>query len=181
MGLFKRFFSRSTPTEDEEDYSIEQMEIDMKKFGVHNQHYVFVHRMLRDVFFDMPDKIMAILKDERRNNSLLKLWNNVADVVEGLSLVEPDGLCCEIKTYDGITIALITLPTPKNLNEAYFVALVYRPAQPGQEAITRFVTLEQGIDIVFLCEWGGLGMHKNMGPRCGPEVDDFFEVVCGML
>ena len=153
----------------------------MKRFGVHNQHYVFVHQVLRDLFFDSPDKIIAILGDESRNNSLLDLWNKVGDILEGLSLVEPNGLCCELKVYGNMTIVVVTLPTPKNLNETYFVALIYRPPTPGQEALARFVTLEHSVDTVVLCEWDGNSGHVNMGYQCEPILQDFFEEVCRLL
>lgn len=150
----------------------------VKMFGEKSQHYVFVHHVLRNLFFDSPDKIIAILRDEGRNDSLPALWSKVGDMVAEARLVEPNGLCCETKMYEGMTIAIITLPTPKSLNEAYFVALVYRSALPGQEALARFVTLEHSIDTVFLCEWDAPGSHLNMGPQCEPILQGFFEAVC---
>ena len=175
MGLFKRFrniFLRSTPTEEMDK---------VRMFEAKNQHYVFVHQVLRDLFFDSPDKIIAILRDEGRNNSLLDLWNKVGDVVGESRLVEPNGLCCETKIYDGVTIAIITLPTPKTLNEAYLVALLHRNPPPRQEALTRFVALEHSVDTVVLCEWDGTGRHVNMGYQCEPILQEFFEAVCRIL
>lgn len=151
------------------------------------QHYVFVHQILRDLFFDIPDKIIAILKGEAKNDSLLDLWNKVGKEVGESRLVAPDGLCCESRMLDNNTaVVLITLPPPQLMNEAYFVALVYRPSSKKEETVARFITLEHSVDLGdgslsnVLCEWGG-SVHNNMGYGCESTLEDFFEEVCSIL
>lgn len=151
------------------------------------QHYVFVHRVLRDLFFDSPEEIIAILRDEGRNDSLLDLWNKVGKKVRKSRLVSPNGLRCEIRMLGDTIIVIITLPTPQVLPEAYFVALVYRPSSPEQKGLTRFIILEHSVDLddgslpTVLCEWDGTGVHANMGYGCEPTLEDFFQAVCNLL
>lgn len=151
------------------------------------QHYVFAHRALRDLFFDSPDEVLAILKDEHRDDLLLDLWNRVGEEVGKSSLIAADGLSCEIRMLDDTTVAMIILPTPQALNEAYFVALVYGRCSAGNKALTHFITLEHSIDLGdgspanLLCEWEGSGGHMNMGYGCEPTLEAFFEEVCNLL
>lgn len=144
------------------------------------QHYVFVHRVLRDLFFNMPDKLTAILSHEDRDNSLLDLWSRVGSAVGESSLLQPEGLCCSISICDGTTVAVITLPTPQVVCEAHFVALVYRPPTPGQNRLARFLTLECSFGAAILCEWSDANTHLNMGYQCEPDLGSFFQAVCRM-
>lgn len=142
------------------------------------QHYLFVHRVLRDYFFESPAAMIEVFRKEDRNDSLSVLWKEVGDDVGESSLVDPDGLCCNIKEYNDITIAIITLPTPQIISEAYFVALVYRPPAPGRDELTRFITMEHSVDTPVLCGWDGTGRHYSTEYQCEPNFDDFFQEVC---
>lgn len=148
------------------------------------KHYVFVHQVLRDLFFDMPEQIITIMKSNGADAALLDLWHRVgAEVVES-GLTSPDGLHCEMRTLDNdIAAALITLPAPKFMCEAHYVALVYRPSSPEREGITRFIVLEQSVNrsLPVLCEWGAAGEHNNMGSIGEPTLEAFFEEVCDLL
>ena len=171
------------------DGEIDKLKEHRKKIGrSRDQHYAFV-QVLRDLFFDMPDKIIAILKDERRNDSLLDLWDKVGEEVGKAGLVPAGGLSAEIKMLDNNTVVgLITLPTPQLMCEAYFVALVYCPEESSeQKPLTRFIVLEHTIDLNdgsppnVLCQWEGGDEHVNMGYSCEPTLEDFSEAVCSIL
>jgi len=141
------------------------------------QHYIFVHEVLRDLFFDEPQNIVAIFMADGANGALLDLWHRVGKVFEDSNPSSPDGLGCEVRTLDNDTVVvLITLPPPQLMCEAHLVALVYRPASAKHEGITRFIVLEHDSSPM-LCEWENVDTHCNMGYRCEPNLESFFEVV----
>jgi len=179
----------SEPTDETEVNKEIEKEIELvRKFrDSRAQHYAFAHQALRDLFFDSPDEVLAILKDEHRDDLLLDLWNRVGEEVGKSSLIAADGLSCEIRMLDDTTVGMIILPAPQILNEAYFVALVYRPCSSDRKLLTRFICLERGVHLddgsppSVLCEWDSSGTHSNMGHVCEPNLEDFFEAVSGLL
>jgi hypothetical protein len=142
-----------------------------------SQHYIFVHEVLCDLFFDEPHNIIAILMADKANDSLLDLWHRVKKVFKDLTPSSPDGLACEVRTLkDDTVVVLITLPPPQKMCEAHLVALVYRSASAKHEGITRFIVLEHDSSPM-LCEWENVDTHCNMGYRCELNLESFFEVV----
>ena len=146
-------------------------------FFYKGQHYAFVHQVLRDIFFNEPNNIIAILMSDRAIDTLTDLWYRVGKELEDNNPLRLDGLCCEVRTLENNTIVvLITLPTPHHMCEAYLVALVYRPDSTNHKGMARFIVLEHGIRPT-LCEWENVDTHCNMGYRCEPNLESFFEVV----
>jgi hypothetical protein len=154
------------------------------------QHYLFAHRALPSIFHAEPEKfILALAKS--RGDVLNSLWGRVGQDVQGPDLVTAEGLGYEIRNPGNeTTIALITLPSPRCVTEAYFVALAYRPQKKGvfssRKAVTRYITLEYGFETsgiprTVLCEWKGDGTHLNMGNGPAPTLQAFFEAVCNLL
>jgi DNA-directed RNA polymerase subunit RPC12/RpoP len=161
-----------------------QIQEEVKKAnGARSQHYVFVHQVLRDLFFDMPQKIIAILRSVGENDALLDLWNRVGKEVEDSSPASADGLGYEVRTLDNDTVVvLITLPPPQLMCEAHFIALVYCPPSQEHESVTRFIVLERSVgSLPRLCEWGSAGEHSNGGFFHEPTLETFFEEVCKLL
>jgi len=117
------------------------------------------------------------------------MWNEVGKkVIREFHLVNPKRLSHEIRMFDdNTTIALITLPTPEAVSEAYFVALVYRPEKNKQSSITRYIFLEYSVPPGYsslptvLEEWTVDGKCKNIGYGCEPTVEAFHEAVCNLL
>lgn len=178
-------------TETKEKVSVDIREVSDPKA----QHYIFVHRALPSVFYSDPKKFIALLTQDGRG-FLHFLWDRVwerelkSNRMAG-NRIAAYGLDCEIrKLQDGATLALITLPPPKGMTEAYFVAAVYRPSRrtlfPKQETLARFITLEYGRNLdgsprTVLCEWTDTHLHDNMGDGPEPTLDAFFEAVCALI
>ncbi len=193
MGLFRKPFNQGKKSGESIGNSVIMRELykfkeKRDKIGhSRDQHYYFVHQMLRDVFFRMPVEIITILKDKRRNDHLLRLWNMAGEYVGQSSSVAADGLCCKIRKLDSMVVAIITLPAPEVCPEAYFVALVYRPSSSKQKALTRFITLEDSLNLgghshaSNLCEWESKGSHSKVDSGCEPTLEAFFEAVCNLL
>jgi len=154
-----------------------------------HQHYAFAHVALPSLFFRDPEAFIAIL-NESKGNVLNDLWGYVGQNMRWPHLVTAGGLGCEIRNLDAqTTIALITLPAPQAITEAYFVALVYRPQKrgvlPAREALARCFTLECGIEVgggsrTVLCEWTKDHMHINRGDGPAPTPDAFLEAICDL-
>jgi hypothetical protein len=97
-------------------------------------------------------------------------------------MVALDGLACEVRKVEGaILSALISLPPPQRITEAYFVAPVFHPEMEGKEAQARYITLEYNPEYdnkSVLCEWtaGDSHLYKGEGPE--PNLEDFWKAVC---
>lgn len=151
------------------------------------QHYVFAHRLLRDLFLRDPSGFLAELK-ESGDEFLQAAWMFV-----GMKLTGDPGVASarevthEVrKLEDGSLVVLITMPRATRMPEAIFVAAVYRPAAEGREEVARFVTLEfsrpPGLEapITVLAEWQG-ERHLNFGQGPAPTLNDFFAAVTALL
>lgn len=139
-------------------------------------HYLFVHEVLRDLFFASPQKIVDIFTHNGKN-ATLDLWNTVGKVIKDSIPSSSDGLNCESRTLvDNTVVILIILPQPQYICEAHLVALIYRPESVKHEGITRFIVLEHD-DPPMLCEWNEIGTHYNLGYSCDSNLESFFEVV----
>ncbi len=146
-----------------------------------SQHYIFVHEVLRNLFFDEPHNIIAILMADKANDALLDLWHRVEKVFKDLTPSSPDGLTCEVRTLkDGTVVVLINLPPPQKMCEAHLVALVYRSASDAHNREVRFIVLERD-NRPILCEWDNVDAHCNRGYSCEPNLDSFFEIVCDLV
>ena len=146
-------------------------------------HYVFGHVALRQIFFENPEGLVGALIG-RGNDLLLQIWEDVGSMVEeseeSAESLMPEGLAgvtCEIGS--GILAVIVSLPTPEEMPESHFVALVYRPSRKkalgllgSEKEIARYITLEYGVDLLenrvntVLCEWTK-DAHLNLGE--GPE------------
>lgn len=151
------------------------------------QHYVFAHRLLRDLFLRDPSGFLAEL-NQNGDEFLQAAWMFVGVKLTG----DPDAASApEVKHEvrkldDGSLVVLITMPRATRMPEAIFVAAVYRPAAEGREEVARFVTLEfsrppgMQTPITVLAEWQG-ERHLNFGPGPAPTLNDFFAAIAALL
>ncbi len=146
-------------------------------------HYWFAHRVLPAVFYANPARFMAVLRE--RGKSLLQVsWERLGSDMKIADRIPADGLNYEIQELaSGVTIAIISLPKPQGITEAYFVAPVYRPAMADQEPLAKFFTLEYGMDFdkgstrTVLCQWTQEKSHMNMGDGPEPVIATFLETI----
>lgn len=146
-----------------------------------DQHYMFVHQALPAMFFADPAKFVTTLA-ERGDEVLQTFWHQVGQQIREANRIPPAGLSAETRQLgDEARLILITLPAPKGVTEAYFVALAYRPPTQ-QKGLTRFITLEYSLNLegspgTMLCEWTADKRHRNLGPGPEPTLEAFFEEV----
>jgi hypothetical protein len=148
---------------------------------------MFAHRVLPSLFYQDPERFLAILKQD--GIAFLRyFWDKLGSSLDAADVHPMHGVNYETRILeDGTAIALIELPKPLHVTEAYFVAPVYRPLSAGGESIQRYFTLEYGIKLVepgersVLCEWTLDNHHVNFGDGPEPTSRAFFTAVCDKL
>lgn len=160
------------------------------------QHYIFAHRFLPALTFQMGVTTVLILANPEKSDLFLhKLWNDVAEKNE-IPLDEqitPDPLNATVERVGDKLIAIVQLPPPQAVTEAHFVAIVSDlPPEPGDddapesiEALRqqlrqtplRYFSLENGYSLdntprTAFCEWTKEG-HLNMGDGPKPTREAF--------
>jgi len=154
-----------------------------------SQRYVFAHGLLPALFFSNPAKFMDTLWRDKEL-FLQFVWKLAGDSADAHDEVAGNQLACEFVTVqDGVGVALITCPVPQIMTEPFFVAAIYRPARdadPGEELISRWITLEYSLDTekdgsAFLCEWTAQRIHANCGPLAETTREAFLRAVSAMV
>jgi hypothetical protein len=150
-------------------------------------HYQFAHRFLPALFFGNPERFLTTMSGSNGLDFLRFQWKNLEQYIEApLSSV---GLDYQTRRLDdGTTLVIVTLPPPQKVTEAYYTASVYRPAEGQTAALTRYFTLEYGIDLIpdqpkrmVLGEWTRDPQHLNYGNHFASDVIAFFRLVCTKL
>ncbi len=151
-------------------------------------HYIFAHRVLPALFLNDPPKFIETIS-AGQDNFVHWLWKRVGEkeVQNASDRIAPNGLSCAImRAEDNATVAIVTLPPPEGMTEAYFVALVYWPQEDAALApAARYITLEHGMQAdgsprTVLCEWTK-EMHANYGNGPEPVLQTFFEAVRALI
>jgi hypothetical protein len=149
--------------------------------GPRLHHYAFAHKIIPSTFFQYPANFIMMLS-QRADEILHEIWNHIGQKVEPEDIVAPEGLACEVRRVEGSKLgALISLPPPQRVTEAYFVAPVFQPPMEGKEAQARYITLEYNPEYEnksVLCEWEAEGPHVNSGAGPEPNLEDFWKAVC---
>jgi len=162
------------------------------------QHYVFAHALLRAISFEMGAAVVLLLANpERAADFLDELWEVAGRDQSGRDAVDPLGLEANVHAAGDHVIALVSLPAPVGVTEAYFVAIVSDPLpeppesdDEGEVSDTdrelfslllrstpiRYFTLEYGMSLdgsrrTTFCEWTGEGAHLNMGQGPAPRAE----------
>jgi hypothetical protein len=160
-------------------------------------HYAFGHVALRKAFFHDPAKVVQAL--EADGEKLIgEIWDEVGRMIQAedgdAALLPADGLELSMHAVGPHTkAAVIMLPPPREMPEAYFVALVVERPRPGPRFHIgrmmdpgRYFTLEMGMDILsrerrtVLCEWTREA-HANFGTGPEPMVEAFVKRVSEIL
>ena len=149
------------------------------------QHYQFAHRVVPQVFTSDPSGFMAFLL--RDGDRFLRFyWDKIGERVDAHDRVEGDGPHGEIrKIARDIQVALIRLPEPKFMTEAYFTAAAYHPQLDGH-MLADYYTLEFSVSLpggepyTVLGRWVGT-THFNFGAGPQPEPELFLEAVAEKL
>lgn len=132
------------------------------------QHYEFAHRRLPEAFFADPDGMRSLLQSGNVA-ALRQFW----DTCQEGKARSSEGLSGDWIERQGLTLGLVTLPTPQAPPEAHFAALIFEP-QPY-----RYLVLEKTMDGgTILGEWNP---RRNYGQGPPAQADSFVLAVQDLL
>jgi hypothetical protein len=155
------------------------------------QHYVFAHVALAQIFAREPHDLWSRLSSEAGTAMLQGLWRRIGAECPEKERAEEAGLSLSIETLGAREAAVITLPRPLAPAEAYMVALIRDPPRKKflftvRRESFRYVTLELGIDIMsgggrtVLCEWLPDGSRANHGDGPEPTREAFVQALAAL-
>jgi len=192
-GWFEKFKEKGRPVTSEEL----RARLDSQPRS-RRQHYVFAHALLRAVAFEMGASLVLLLANSERSAEFLaELWGVAGRDQTGRDLVEPIGLEANVYSRGDHIIALVSMPVPVGVTEAYFVAVVADPLpepptldEDGEisgadrelfslllrSTPVRYFALEYGVSLgapprAAFCEWTVEGAHRNMGDGPAPDAE----------
>lgn len=170
-------------------------QVEAGRASIRNHHYVFAHVALRQLFFDKPEGFLGVLSSPRAPQLLKDLWlevgKRVSDAGEG-AILPPDGLSATVGALGQRPCAVVTLPAPEGITEAFMVAAVVNASIEGEGEGAKLVpigdppafyyTLEKGMSEkgktrTVLCSWTVEDTHSNYGDGPAPEPAAFLGAV----
>lgn len=159
-------------------------------------HYIFAHQYLPRILFGDPQLGLGLALRYDRSKMLETMWNHCRkSASETQKNDEPTGLAVTGGTVgSGIAVAVITMPPPKDMADAYYVCVV-TAFTPGPDGTPRagnvaYYTLEKTFSLsqitdrkptgttepapTILGQWDKRGNHANFGPGPAPDSPDAF-------
>ncbi len=145
------------------------------------QHYAFAHHVLHRHFFGDPEGLIGFLSTPRGQQGACDVWERLG-AIESFSTGAVDA--CELKvsphTFDNRWGVLISMPTPIDVTEAYFIALV--GGVWGVDAARYFVLELMSIDDsgqaqAVLCEWLEGNRRRNHDKIISPSEVAFCSLI----
>ena len=167
-----------------------------------DHHYIFAHHVLRSVAMEQRLKVLAVLASPQADEFLRMLWQEAytaaAASMQQVGQALPPRLEAEVLrvttgTAANHPTAIVTLPPPLGITEAYMVGIVAGGVsieQPHEEwdesSELRYFTLERGVgddlsaNRTVLCEWTG-ERHANYGDGPPPDPASFAAAIERLL
>ena len=152
-------------------------------------HYLFAHRILREVALDDPTLVLGVLSGSRANEFLNRLIDHVRPACrEKGEEVGFDAADLEVSggRVGNFPCALVRMPDAVGVAEAHFVAMVLlldmrQKDAPIEKSKLRYFTLEASYAIdgkksAAFCEWTH-DAHLNLGFVETPTFDAFVKLV----
>jgi len=127
-----------------------------------------------------PESILPIMASERGMEFLSGMWGVIDGEIEPHQRIDHDALA--VDTYElpsNVWLVLVTMPAPKRVFEAFFVACAARlESDPFARAFTLDLAGPPTADPdTGVLEWNAEGKHELLEPRCTPLASDFVDVV----
>ncbi len=157
-------------------------------------HYTLAHQALRTVAFEQPAGFLGLLASPEARSFLADLLTAVTEHCQGREPWPDFGVeALTIHTFrvGQFPCAVVELPPPRAVTEAFFVAAVLlvdldREQPAPQEAALRYFTLEKGFVLdgpprTVLGEWTAEGSHHNYGDGPAPQLGPFVRAMEAML
>ena len=149
-------------------------------------HYIFVHRILPELFFSDPKGFLDVSLGPSGHRRLADLWEEVGEKETSTATMPSSGLKISDIAFEGRRGAIIRFPEAKFAPEGHFAALL----EPFEGDAPRFFVLEKtdmtsrsesaGARAV-LCEWLEGGRRRNHNRVISPDEATFVEEVGDQL
>jgi hypothetical protein len=151
---------------------------------------IFTREVLPSLFHSISDLFIQYLS--RDGNQFLRFyWDKAGEKFEKSEQASSFGLNYDIREpFNYVTIALITLPKPQVIGEAYFVGLIFRPLRRtpflGISDTTKVITLEYAGNTeedlqTILWEIDRKLARERICAGPPPQINAFFEAICNLL
>jgi hypothetical protein len=153
--------------------------------------YVFAHYALRQIALSDPLHLLAVAASPEAKPFFEHVLKLVADQCGRRASFDAASLKIHATRVNDYACAVIELPEPREVAEAFMVALVL-PIETSadkppkiDEAQARYFTLEKGFALsneprTVLAEWDAQ-RHSNYGDGPAPTVDEFVAALGGHL
>jgi hypothetical protein len=138
------------------------------------QNYVFTRMTLAKVVRDDPFRFFATLRSEAGARLLLETWQGAAAQCEPTCRCDSSGLGHTLTSLGPYHVAIVRLPTPRQITDAFAVGVFARDGVSGAPPEVRYLTLEYAFSpmrnapYAMLCEWRD-GRHVNHGEANGQD------------
>lgn len=149
----------------------------MKNLFKKSSRYWLAHKKLpRHIFNNTKDFIEIINRD--KDDALYRLINLLWERAQQQSTDHNAIYTPKIikRSFENVNVCVITMPTPQEGVEAYYVAVVYREEDVRYFVLENSSTGHEGA-LACLCEWTKSGEHVNYGFTKDIEVENFIEFV----
>jgi len=154
------------------------------------QNMIFVSEVLPSLFHDSPKQFLTFLSKDG-TQFLRFYWQEVGKRMGIVGQALLFGLNYDIRTPDKKTvIALVTLPAPPRVGEAYFAAGIYRPLRVTPilrvSDMTKVVVLELDITVddrprTLLVEWTKRLVRDVISTGPDPVLEAFYAAVLDLV
>jgi hypothetical protein len=147
-------------------------------------HYLFAHRAVPRAFLRDPAPILGILGSSDAMAFLSGMWDIIDREVEPEQRIDRRGLAVDVyELQHDVFVAMVTMPPPQRVLEAFFVALV---ARLESDTFARALTLDlagpPGADpLVGILEWDAEGNRTLLEPTSKPEASAFIDVIEALI
>lgn len=101
-----------------------------RRSGPRKQHYNFVYKLLPNILFKDPDFLYGELTAASASEFLHDLWDDLAKQLN-CEYIQPDGLGVQVGHPGNYAIAIIQLPKPEKIPEAYYAAIIFSQNRIG--------------------------------------------------
>ena len=154
------------------------------------QNMIFVSEVLPSLFHDSPKQFLTFLSKDG-TQFLRFYWQEVGKRMGIVGQALLFGLNYDIRTPDKKTvIALVTLPAPPRVGEAYYAAGIYRPLRVRPilrvSDMTKVVALEMdatndGHPQTVIVEWTKRLFREVISPGPDPVLEVFYLTVLDLV
>ena len=156
--------------------------------------YIFAHRYLPALVHEDPQIATSLAFSKKQQELLLKIWELCQERYPNAPSQNPTDLTVTGgKLDEGVAAALVTMPPPEDITEAYYVCVIAKFSMEGGKvkvSDVAYYTLEKSISLdanalfgleektpspprdarpTVLGGWGKDGSHLNFGSGPSPE------------